>query len=137
MAEGLKDLIHQRGTIKARLTMFSKFIDMIKQIDPNQLDDIQFGELQLKLTRLQDMLPFFDEVQSKIEMCSTENIEPHIIERDNIESTFCRLISVAQNILESVKRKSDKSNNSERDNGTLHDNDEDSVLRHRALLTLT
>ncbi|XP_049876854.1 uncharacterized protein LOC126374328 [Pectinophora gossypiella] len=93
----LNTLIRQRSSIKARITIFHKYVDSIKLIETSKLDKVMLSELQLKLSRFQELFVKFDDIQSKIEIYAT-NIEEQMLERDKIEDCFCKLISLAQNI---------------------------------------
>ena len=90
----LKDLIKQRGTIRARLTLFEKYIDS------NKLD---IKELPLRLNKLRDLSCTFDDIQSQIEMLD-EDSDKQINERDITENIFFKLIAQAQSMLDNFEK---------------------------------
>ncbi|XP_059058485.1 uncharacterized protein LOC131851942 [Achroia grisella] len=104
MADGkeLKEYTQLRSNIKARITIFQKYIDIVKLVEPKTLAKLQINELQLKLSRLQELFSSFDDIQNKIELLTSDNISPQLEERDTIESSFCKSIAIAQDILESA-----------------------------------
>lgn len=118
MADDLKVLIHVRGTIKARITTFSKYFNNVQAIDLKVVTKIQVDELQLKLSRLQSLLSQFDEVQGKIELLSPDS-EQQVGEREVIEDNFCTLIAQAQDYVERyLNANKDNENNFENNNST-------------------
>lgn len=101
MAE-LKTWIQQRGSIKGRITVFQKHLEATKLIDSNNFSDVLLGELKIKLSRFQDMFSSFDDIQNNIELLC-EDLDSQIEERDQLESSFCKLV-LAENIVTSLQK---------------------------------
>lgn len=117
MADDLKALIHIRGTIKARITTFSKYLNNVQVIDLKVVSKIQVDELQLKLTRLQSLLSQFDEVQGNIESLSSDP-EQQVSEREVIEDKFCSLIAQAQDYIQRYSKAHKENENNFEDNNS-------------------
>ncbi|XP_049882518.1 uncharacterized protein LOC126378330 [Pectinophora gossypiella] len=107
----LKELIAQRGRIKARITLFERFL---KPILNTKLNKVQFYELTLRFNKIKDILDDFDKIQSQIEsLDSNEDIQ--LIERQEIENRFYSLIAQSQDLLQTFESSS-KSNNTSQTN---------------------
>lgn len=116
MTEDLRVLIHVRGTIKSRITMFTKYLNNVKTIDYNTITEIQIDEIQFKLDRFQSLMSQFDEIQGKIETLSSD-FEEQMNEREIIEGNFSSLICQAKKFIESYYKlhksgENDSENNS-------------------------
>lgn len=115
MAE-LKTLIHQRGSIKGRITVFQKHLETAKLlIESKNFTDVLLGEFKMRLSRLQDMFSSFDDVQNNIDLLVPEKeLDGQIKERDEIETLFCNLVSSAECLIGSVEEvASHRKNNAE------------------------
>ncbi|KAL4712625.1 hypothetical protein ACJJTC_005446 [Scirpophaga incertulas] len=107
MSEDTKLLVRQRGAIKTRITLFEKYIETTRLIPQGKLTKQSLEELKLKASRFQGLLSEFDNLQNAIEnIC--DNLEEQIIERDVIESSFIRLISLSQSLIELHQLEDDK-----------------------------
>lgn len=108
MSDQLKQLVRKRGAIKAKVTLFQKYIDTIKAISTENFTKALYGELQLKLGRFQELLSHFDEIQTEIENLVEENqLDEQLSERETIEDSIIKLISLSQVILESIQQATD------------------------------
>ncbi|KAL4720351.1 hypothetical protein ACJJTC_017793, partial [Scirpophaga incertulas] len=107
MSEDTKLLVRQRGAIKTRITLFEKYIETTRLIPQGKLTKQSLEELKLKASRFQGLLSEFDNLQNAIEnIC--DNLDEQIIERDVIESSFIRLISLSQSLIELHQLEDDK-----------------------------
>lgn len=93
----LKDLIKQRATIRARLTLFDKFVTPI--MDCKDVNALQQNELRLRCDKVRDLSCSFEEIQSQIELLD-EDTTKQIEERESTENVFFNLIAKAQLLLD-------------------------------------
>ncbi|CAK1578646.1 unnamed protein product [Parnassius mnemosyne] len=93
----LKELIKQRGHIRARLTLFEKYLTPLMHC--KETNTLKIHELNLRLNKLRDLSCTFEEVQSKIEMLN-EDTGKQVEERETTENSFFYLIAQAQSLLE-------------------------------------
>lgn len=68
----LKPIIKQRGSVKARVTVFTKYLDALKAIDKKSFTRETICELELKLSWFRELFNQFDELKTKIESTTTE-----------------------------------------------------------------
>ncbi|KAL4707335.1 hypothetical protein ACJJTC_005264 [Scirpophaga incertulas] len=97
----LKDTLKKRSSIKGRLTKFKEYLAVLSQIKPSDLTGAQIKEISLRLTKFQELFNVFGELQDQIEILCTDYDE-QLKERDFIESQFYSLISIAQDLIESI-----------------------------------
>lgn len=97
MSIELKSLVQQRGTIKARITIFSKYLSTVKLIEADSIPKQIHMETEIKLSRFKELLTQFDDIKTKIEGLDPDQLE----ENDIIESDFCSNIAKAQLLIES------------------------------------
>ncbi|XP_045535019.1 uncharacterized protein LOC123721194 [Papilio machaon] len=102
----LSQLIKQRGNIKARLTLFQKYLAPL--MDSKETSTLRTNELSLRLNKMRDLSSNFEEVQLQIEMLD-EDSDKQLKEREVTENLFFSLIAQAQSLLEFLE----KSNNTE------------------------
>lgn len=93
----LKDLIRQRGQIRARLTLFDKYLTPL--LDCKETSAVIINELRLRCTKMRDLSCNYEEIQSQIEMLD-ENTTKQMEEREITENLFFSLIARAQSLLE-------------------------------------
>ncbi|XP_024874480.1 uncharacterized protein LOC112460240 [Temnothorax curvispinosus] len=89
MAE-LGVLVKQRGRVKAKLTMFSNFIERINEAPENK------EELPLRIEKAESLLAEFDSIQNKIE--DIDDTEAQEIERSGFEDKYYKLITAARKL---------------------------------------
>lgn len=93
----LKELTKLRGTIKGRLTRFKDYVSVINACKQEEITDLKLKELKFRLERIENLLFEFNEVQSQIEILSSEEDDSEV---DNFESVFYSTLSLAQHILD-------------------------------------
>lgn len=91
----LKNLIKKRGTVKCKLTLFSKFLEKFSN---QQLSGEEILDLELRLARIEQVLDEFEKVQDTIETVSTD-VEAQMSEREVFENTYFQLLSKAKALL--------------------------------------
>nr|XP_037877750.1 uncharacterized protein LOC119631227 isoform X2 [Bombyx mori] len=107
MPEGkVKDLIKRRASIKAKITQFSTYLDVLRGCD--YLNDVQFSELQVRLEKFETLYGDFDTFQSEIEMLS-DAPEDHYKDRESIESQYYKLVASARTLLDQRKNNDGRS----------------------------
>lgn len=102
----IKELVRQRGSIRARLTLFENYLTPLSELKIHK-DKLPINELTLRLNKVQDLFYNFDEVQSKIELLDADVIDTQMKEREESESRFYSLIARAQEVLESWKERTE------------------------------
>ncbi|CAH2016865.1 unnamed protein product [Acanthoscelides obtectus] len=90
-------LIRKRGTIKAKLAHFEKFLNSVQ---PQDLDRQTIIHMQERCTKFETLFDSFDEIQSEIE-CESDNPEACYAEREDFETKFYLQLSRAKCLLES------------------------------------
>lgn len=109
-----RDLVKKRASYKGRLTAFCNYVnDLEDTLNPSQVN-----ELQLRLSKIENLYSQYDEVQLRIE-CLVEDINSQISERTDFESTYYHIVSKAQdlhsrNIILKNREKSDQDDCSHR-----------------------
>lgn len=93
----LKDLVKQRGQIRARLTLFEKYLSPL--LDCKETSAVILNELRLRCNKMRDLSCNFEEIQSQIEMLD-EDTSKQMEEREATENNFFNLIARAQSLLE-------------------------------------
>lgn len=102
MADELKQLIKKRGTYKARLTLFEKYVntllDEISQSGVMVVERPILIELESRVDRQEVLLSEFNQIQNSIEELH-ENIDEQMLERESFEKIHYRLVSVVKNFI--------------------------------------
>lgn len=114
MAE-ISDLKRKRGSIKARVTLFQKYIDEFKR-DIQNVDDknIKFQELQIRLEKAEELVDLYENVQSDLEVITDIN-EESLVERALFEKEYYKAVADARSILQTTNEQSVKSTSSQPD----------------------
>lgn len=120
MADELKSLTHKRGSIKARQTLFRKFLESIQTtiLQLSQSDILDKGvvsELESRLAKQEILFDEFQNCQSAIEMLH-ENLDEQILERESFENSYFKLASDCKQIISNNLQ----SNYGEKDNASSH-----------------
>lgn len=103
MVDELNSLIRKRGAIKARQTLFKKFLDSVQisvsQLKKNEiLDSKVITELESRLTKQETLFEEFQDCQSAIEILHND-LEEQISERELFENSHFKLIAVCKQIV--------------------------------------
>lgn len=96
----IKELKKKRSSYKGRLTVFGTYLSNIKDAD---ITPFQVMELQLRVTKLEDLYNEFNEVQLKLE-CMCENIDTETLERTTVESQYYGLLAQAKIMLSNFSK---------------------------------
>ncbi|CAH2020014.1 unnamed protein product, partial [Acanthoscelides obtectus] len=101
-------LIRKRGTIKAKLAHFEKFLNSVQ---PQDLDRQTIIHMQERCTKFETLFDSFDEIQSEIE-CESDNPEACYAEREDFETKFYLQLSRAKLSVTQVDEINDTHNES-------------------------
>ncbi|XP_031339598.1 uncharacterized protein LOC116168083 [Photinus pyralis] len=93
-------LIKKRGSVKAKLTNFQKYVDNLVSIFPQFLieDQVVFIELKQRVDRFQGVLDEFDGIQGQIELIS-DDPEAQYLEREIFEAAYYGIEAKAKRFL--------------------------------------
>lgn len=93
----LDKLIRKRGSIKAKVTIFSKFIDQILAQFPDFLitELNLFNELEERIERFASVLDEFEQTQMEIDQFSPD-IDAQFKERENFDREFHSVLGKAK-----------------------------------------
>lgn len=96
----LDKLARKRGSVKAKLTVFEKFVDNLLIAYPNFLIDDQnlFLELEQRSERSQTFLDEFEDIQGQIDVLS-DDFDAQLKEREKFEKSFYAVCSSAKRFL--------------------------------------
>ncbi|KAF2890603.1 hypothetical protein ILUMI_15570 [Ignelater luminosus] len=83
----------KRGTLKSKLTTFTKFVSEVRR--KNEITDLDFIQLQERLSKIETLLDEFDEIQCQNESAS-EAVGDELHEREEFENNFFTQISIAK-----------------------------------------
>ena len=96
-------LTKKRGSVKANLTIFSKYVNEVK--GKEKIDESEALKLSNKLERALNLIDAFCEVQDQIDEISN-NLDNELKEREEFDDQYDTVITTAQIILERTKDKS-------------------------------
>ncbi|XP_050293812.1 uncharacterized protein LOC126734295 [Anthonomus grandis grandis] len=93
-------LIKKRGSVKAKLTNFQKYVNNLLVAFPQFVieDQVVFIELRQRIDRFGGILDEFDDIQGQIELLS-DNPDEQYIERENFEKAFYEIEAKAKRFL--------------------------------------
>ncbi|KAJ8932650.1 hypothetical protein NQ318_005683 [Aromia moschata] len=95
-----QELNKRRGTVKTKLTNFSKYLTAFQAKTKEEIKDIDFIELNDRLARAENLLDEFEEVQNLIERSCTDEISELVYqERESFENSYHSQIALAKNLL--------------------------------------
>ncbi|KAJ8945348.1 hypothetical protein NQ318_009744 [Aromia moschata] len=95
-----QELNKRRGTVKTKLTNFSKYLTVFQAKTKEEIKDIDFIELNDRLARAENLLDEFEEVQNLIESACTDEISELVYqERESFENSYHSQIALAKNLL--------------------------------------
>ncbi|XP_045457522.1 uncharacterized protein LOC123667726 [Melitaea cinxia] len=92
----MEKLIKKRAGIKAKLTIFSNFINNI--LPSKELSSVQLLDLEGRFSKFDTLYTVFDQLQCDIEMLS-DNLENECQEREYFENQYHELIAKARGLL--------------------------------------
>lgn len=121
----LAELKARRSSVKGQIT---KFANYLKALDKDEsLTSIQINELSLKINKMKDIYPRFDELQSEIEVLNSRYQELELAERDIIENSLYSNIAAAQDKLDEASRSKADSDQSFMQPTCQHDRQDNSM----------
>lgn len=94
----LKNNIKKRGIVKAKLTLFSKFLNALVALPNEAVDKVKLNDLESRIEKLPDILSEFEICQTFAEM-HHDNLEQQLLERENFENIFYSLLASGRNFL--------------------------------------
>ncbi|XP_052748071.1 uncharacterized protein LOC128200062 isoform X2 [Galleria mellonella] len=92
----LKSLIKKRGSYKARLTQFSSYLNVNQSCE--SLSSLQINELNIRLSKIEELYSDFDCTQIEIENLS-EIPDDQYKERETFETQYFGVIAAARDML--------------------------------------
>lgn len=104
MSEELKLLIKKRGVIKARQTLFKKYLEglqgVLRGVELNNVEKEVIIELESRLEKYSVVLNDYDEVQGQIEVSVDESDEKkQQDDREEFENLYFKLNAQAKKIV--------------------------------------
>ncbi|KAK9675279.1 hypothetical protein QE152_g40484 [Popillia japonica] len=90
----LTTLIKQRGVLKAQLTSFAKFVNALD--NPSKVQKIN---IKKRLVKIEIIIETFEEIQNKIDLLEPDQTK-NTQERENFETEYYEILSIATNMLE-------------------------------------
>lgn len=105
------DLIRKRGGVKAKLSSFSKYLDALLSKSGTEIRDLDIIQLNNRVTKSEELIHEFEEIQSKIEVsCAEKDLDREYSEREEFESKFFDKISLAKKLLDEHKNENIEEN---------------------------
>lgn len=97
-------LIRKRGEIKAKVTSFSNLLNEVKHVwnvsEDHELKEAKKIELQMRITKMENIFQEFENIQSEIE-CISENLDEQLLERESFESNLYSKLALAMQLIKS------------------------------------
>lgn len=91
--EQIKTFHYKRGSKKAHITRFSKFLQTIT-------DDSILEELKTRLEKLEPLWNELDNIQSELELIDTNTtVEDHLSEREDLENFYFKTVGQAKRLI--------------------------------------
>ncbi|XP_076182738.1 uncharacterized protein LOC143154660 [Ptiloglossa arizonensis] len=96
-----RGFVRRRGAIKAKLTMFDRFLE-----SHEQTDNVDIATVQHRIAQLEKEFEPFEKIQGGLEMvCSDDEFEQRIEERIEIESCYHDSVSRARALISAKGRR--------------------------------
>nr|CAH7726126.1 unnamed protein product [Callosobruchus chinensis] len=105
----MEKLVRKRGSIRASLTIFAKYVDSVK--DKDTLSRNEILKLSGKLDRALNLIHTFNDVQEEIDEI-TDDLDNEMAEREEFDEAFESAIANAKEILEFHDRENNDDKNS-------------------------
>ena len=93
----IKELVKKRGTIKAKVTQFIAYFNLIKNC--TQLSEVQITELSFRLNKIDGLYADYDAFQTELETLADDPNELYT-ERQQFETQYYSVIASAQLLTE-------------------------------------
>lgn len=127
----LPEYTKKRGTCKTRLTYFEKYINGFK--GAVSCSEVQALEMKLRMTKMDENLAEFDQIQTCIEQLTDEDqLDEQTVQRIDFETQFFRNMARAQEICKLYKKccpkiKQSPASNNSSSGSELEEEDNDTV----------
>ncbi|KAF9799970.1 hypothetical protein SFRURICE_020459 [Spodoptera frugiperda] len=110
-------LVKRRSSMKAKLTTFSAYLNVLKSCD--NLSNLQIIELETRFDKFNALYTEFDELQTEIEVSSDKPDEAYAT-RDQFEQQYYSLVALARSLLPGTDGKSQHRDSTAKHNTLLH-----------------
>ncbi|XP_047507813.1 uncharacterized protein LOC125051508 [Pieris napi] len=97
----ISDLTKKRSSYKGQVTTFIGYLSSFESSSPPEQRD--FGELELRVGRLDSLYAKFDDVQTRLE-CICDDVTHVLEEREEFEKRYFKTLSQAQKILSNYRK---------------------------------
>ncbi|GLV41810.1 hypothetical protein CBL_02995 [Carabus blaptoides fortunei] len=96
----MEDETRKRGAVKSKLTTFKKYVTSLKHKTENgeALSEVELSMLEERLSRTEDLIHKFDEIQLQIELTAAD-LDKEYKEREEFEHEFYKEVAEAKIIL--------------------------------------
>ncbi|KAF9409935.1 hypothetical protein HW555_010826 [Spodoptera exigua] len=95
----ISELIKKRSSYKGRITIFSGFL---KSLDTSAITSKDISEIEMRLGKLESLYASYDETQTRLECIA--DCETQLLERDEFESRYYKILCRAQEIIATHKK---------------------------------
>uniref|UniRef100_A0A2H1WXA5 SFRICE_040349 n=1 Tax=Spodoptera frugiperda TaxID=7108 RepID=A0A2H1WXA5_SPOFR len=89
-------LVKRRSSMRAKLTIFSTYLNVLNSCD--NLSNLQIIELEARFDKFNALYTEFDKLQTEIEV-SSDNPEEAYATRDEFEQPYYSLVALARSLL--------------------------------------
>lgn len=110
-ADVLKVLIKKRGSLKAKLTQFDKFVSTFEGLEIDDKIRVEVVQLEQRINNAEKILCDFDIIQNEIE-CLADDPEVHYAEREEFENKFHSVLARSKTQLDNLNSESEDAKSS-------------------------
>ncbi|CAF4816691.1 unnamed protein product [Pieris macdunnoughi] len=96
----ISDLTKKRSSYKGQVTTFIGYLSSFESSSPPEQRD--FGELELRVGRLDSLYAKFDDVQTRLE-CICDDVTYVLEEREEFEKRYFKTLSQAQKLSQIIE----------------------------------
>ncbi|XP_050563302.1 uncharacterized protein LOC118265164 isoform X1 [Spodoptera frugiperda] len=97
----IKSLIKKRASIKAKLTLFSTYLNVVKSCE--KLSETQLIEIEQRLNAFESLYEKYDTLQIHLEEAVDEPSEQYA-ERETFENLYYALVASARQLVGSARK---------------------------------
>ncbi|XP_047023384.1 uncharacterized protein LOC124643991 isoform X2 [Helicoverpa zea] len=95
MDSKLKELVKKRASCKAKLTLFSNYLNVV--LSCSRLSDLQVTELETRLDKMDLLYNDYDKIQGDIELLMEDSAEA-LADREAFQNQYFSLVSSAREV---------------------------------------
>ncbi|KAJ8704188.1 hypothetical protein PYW07_013482 [Mythimna separata] len=95
METKVKELIKKRASCKAKLTLFSNYLNVV--LSCTRLSDLQVTELETRLDKMDLLFNDYDKIQGEIELLMEDPAEA-LGDRETFQNQYFSLVSSAREV---------------------------------------